>query len=139
MKIRWSPEAVDDFEAAVQRILDDNPTAARRMAQIIYDGIGALTAFPNRGRIGRVEGTREFLVSEERINIYAPLRHIGRCARPCRHPIASIIAHGRAWAPIHEHELPQGVYAAKYFRVVTTTSHTTTQGVKKHQGGPYLA
>ena len=28
MQIRWSPEAAEDFEAAIHRILDENPTAA---------------------------------------------------------------------------------------------------------------
>lgn len=68
MQIRWSSEAADDFESAIQRILDVNPTAARRISQIIYDGIGALARFPNRGRVGRVEGTREL--------VFAPLPFI---------------------------------------------------------------
>ncbi len=65
MRVRWSPEAADDFETALQRIRDDNRVAARRIAQLIYDGIGALSKFPNRGRIGRVAGTREL--------VFAPL------------------------------------------------------------------
>jgi len=63
MQILWSPEAADDFESAVQRVLETNSTAAQRVAQIIYDGIGTLTTFPNRGRSGRVEGTRELVFS----------------------------------------------------------------------------
>ena len=59
MQIRWSPEAADDFESAIRRILQDNPSNAQRLAQIIYDRIASLTAFPNRGRAGRIEGTRE--------------------------------------------------------------------------------
>lgn len=63
MQIRWSPEAADDFEAAIRRILQDNPTNAPRVAQIIYDRIAALTTFPNRGRGGRIEGTRELVIA----------------------------------------------------------------------------
>jgi plasmid stabilization system protein ParE len=33
----------------------------KKLAQVIYDGIGALTKFPNRGRAGRVPGTRELI------------------------------------------------------------------------------
>jgi plasmid stabilization system protein ParE len=38
MAIRWSPEAADDFESAIRRILQDNPTNAKRVAQIIMTG-----------------------------------------------------------------------------------------------------
>ena len=68
MQIRWSPEAADDFESAIQRILDDNPTAARRISRIIHDRITGLAIFPDRGRVGRVEGTREL--------VFAPLPFI---------------------------------------------------------------
>ena len=61
MQIRWSPEAADDFESAVKRILENNPPVAKKLAEVIYDGIGGLTTFPNRGRIGRVPGTRELV------------------------------------------------------------------------------
>ena len=50
MQIRWSLEAADDFESAIRRILQVNPSNAQRVAQIIYEGIAALTSFPNRGR-----------------------------------------------------------------------------------------
>jgi toxin ParE1/3/4 len=63
MQIRWSPEAADDFESAIRRILQDNPTNAQRVAQIIYDLIAGLTTFPNRGRAGRIEGTRELVIA----------------------------------------------------------------------------
>jgi toxin ParE1/3/4 len=62
MQIRWSAEAADDFESAIRRILQDNPTNAQRVAQIIYDRIEVLTTFPNRGRAGRIEGTRELVI-----------------------------------------------------------------------------
>jgi len=65
MQIRWSHQAAEDFESAIQHILKENPTAARRISRIIYDGIGALARFPRRGRTGRVEGTREL--------VFAPL------------------------------------------------------------------
>lgn len=62
MQIHWSPEAADDFESAIRRILQDNPTNAQRVAQVIYDRIAMLTTFPNRGRTGRIEGTRELVI-----------------------------------------------------------------------------
>ena len=59
MLVRWSPKAADDLARIVKHIRRDSPEVARRIAQTIYGRAGALGAFPNRGRIGRVEGTRE--------------------------------------------------------------------------------
>lgn len=59
MPVRWSPEAAEDFARLVQHIRQESPSAAQRVAKIIYEKIGALEHFPNRGRPGRVEDTRE--------------------------------------------------------------------------------
>ena len=56
MQIRWSPEAADDFESAIRRVLQDNPSNAQRVAQIIFDRIAALTTFPNRGGRDALKG-----------------------------------------------------------------------------------
>lgn len=61
MQIRWSPEAVADFTGMIQYIRQDNPTAALRVAQAIYQTVAQLKTFPNRGRPGRVDGTRELV------------------------------------------------------------------------------
>ena len=42
-------------------IAETRPESARRAAQAIVQGIASLDPFPNRGRPGRVEGTREFV------------------------------------------------------------------------------
>ena len=59
MEIRWSPEAVLDFTAIIQYIRQDNSSAALRVARAIYDAVAQLNTFPNRGRPGRINGTRE--------------------------------------------------------------------------------
>jgi toxin ParE1/3/4 len=59
MKVRWSPEAFEDLERIGLRIEKDKPRAAREVLLRIYRGIADLPRFPERGRIGRVEGTRE--------------------------------------------------------------------------------
>lgn len=59
MQIRWSPEAADDLGQIVAYIRKDNPVAARRVAQSIYERVGTLADFPNLGRRGRVSSTRE--------------------------------------------------------------------------------
>jgi toxin ParE1/3/4 len=59
MEVRWSPEAADDLAAIVAHIRKEDPDAAQRTAKDIYKRAGALRIFPNRGRQGRVKGTRE--------------------------------------------------------------------------------
>lgn len=63
MSLRWSPEAATDFERIVQYIFEDNPPAAERIAHTIYNSVSALEDFPNRGRVGRVAGTRELVLA----------------------------------------------------------------------------
>jgi toxin ParE1/3/4 len=63
MMVRWSPEAAADFAAIVEYIRKQNPSAAERVAHKIYEGVAALAAFPNQGRSGRTNGTRELVLS----------------------------------------------------------------------------
>src|SRR5437899_6984725 len=53
--------AADDFTRIVERIREDNPASAQRIAQTIYNGLSALRTFPNRGRVGLAKGTRELV------------------------------------------------------------------------------
>jgi len=62
MKIRWSPEAAADFQGIVEYVCQQNPSAADRVARAVYDGISSLDTFPDRGRLGRVKGTRELVL-----------------------------------------------------------------------------
>jgi toxin ParE1/3/4 len=63
MKIRWSPEAATDFAGIVEYIRQQNPSAADRIAHTLYDSVTSLKSFPNRGRLGRVEDTRELVLA----------------------------------------------------------------------------
>jgi plasmid stabilization system protein ParE len=67
--IRWTTEASDQLEAAVKRIQQDNPTAARNVAQAVIDRIEQLVTLPGLGRPGEVKGTRE-LVSPPYVVVY---------------------------------------------------------------------
>jgi toxin ParE1/3/4 len=62
MSVRWSPEAADDLERIVDYIKRNNPPAARRVAETIYRRCGDLQVFPERGRQGRIAGTRELVL-----------------------------------------------------------------------------
>ncbi|MBZ5525260.1 MAG: type II toxin-antitoxin system RelE/ParE family toxin [Acidobacteriia bacterium] len=63
MRVHWSPAAAADFERIVQHIREQNDPAALRIARLIYQSAAGLKSFPNRGRLGRVEGTRELVLS----------------------------------------------------------------------------
>jgi toxin ParE1/3/4 len=69
IEVRWSLPAAEDLEHICERIEGDNPDAARRVAQTIYDGCARLRDFPHRGRISsRVLGRREL--------VFTPLPYI---------------------------------------------------------------
>jgi addiction module RelE/StbE family toxin len=59
MEPRWSPEAADDLVRIVQRILQENPSSAERIASFIIQRVASLENFPHLGKPGRVEDTRE--------------------------------------------------------------------------------
>jgi len=62
MNVRWAPRAADDLERIVRYIQQDDPEAAYRVAQVIYERAEGLRILPKRGRPGRVEGTRELIL-----------------------------------------------------------------------------
>jgi len=61
MRVRWTTDAADDLERICDYIAKSRPESARRVAQSIVQSIEALKTFPNPGRRGRVEGTRELV------------------------------------------------------------------------------
>jgi len=68
MEVRWTRPAAQDLQNIARRIRRDNPAAARRVAKTLCDGCMGLEMFPNRGRFGRIAGTREL--------IFVPLPYI---------------------------------------------------------------
>jgi len=63
MQIRWTNRALDNLDFAVEYIATENPTAAKKVAQKIWDSIQLLKGQPGLGRPGRVVGTRELVIS----------------------------------------------------------------------------
>ena len=63
MRVRWTTDAADDLEHICDYIARDRPAAGRRVAKEITNAVGGLSTFPNRGRAGRVEGTRELVLA----------------------------------------------------------------------------
>ncbi len=62
MRVTWSPAAVLDLEAIGDYVARDKPAAALKLVLRIFAGIEALGAMPQRGRTGRIEGTRELVL-----------------------------------------------------------------------------
>jgi toxin ParE1/3/4 len=64
MRLRWTQPAARDFTHICDYTRErDGPTAARRVALAIYEGVSSLTHFPQRGRPGRRLNTRELVLS----------------------------------------------------------------------------
>ncbi len=61
MKVRWTTNAANDLARIVARIKEDNPAAAQRIARIIYGAVAGLRQFPNAGRKGLAQNTRELV------------------------------------------------------------------------------
>jgi toxin ParE1/3/4 len=92
MQIRWSPAAAEDLFGIVEYIRQENPAAAQRIAQTIYESAGSLKSFPYRGRVGRVEGTRELpLPSLPFVVVYRVVKDIVE--------IANVIHGAQRWPP----------------------------------------
>jgi len=63
MLLKWSAFAFADREAIFDYIEADNPKAAVAVDDRIESCVEGLAVFPEMGRKGRVEGTRELVIS----------------------------------------------------------------------------
>jgi toxin ParE1/3/4 len=63
MQLRWAREAADDLERIADYLLAHSPDRAAELVRSVYEAPAALLAFPNRGRSGRIEGTRELVLT----------------------------------------------------------------------------
>ena len=63
MNIDWHPFARADLAELVAYIANEDPAAAYRVHDEIRNQIALLAAHPEMGRIGRVRGSRELVVS----------------------------------------------------------------------------
>jgi toxin ParE1/3/4 len=59
MEVRWTAPAAEDLENIALYIHRENPRAAQRVTRALFDAAMSLDVFPNRGRPGRIAGTRE--------------------------------------------------------------------------------
>jgi addiction module RelE/StbE family toxin len=63
MHLEWSVFALADREAIFDYIEADSPRAAVSVDDRIEACVENLVQFPEIGRVGRIEGTREFVIS----------------------------------------------------------------------------
>lgn len=63
MKLVWTRLALEDLNSAYEYVAAENPPAASTIVQRIETAVRALRAYPNLGRTGRVEHTRELVVA----------------------------------------------------------------------------
>ena len=92
MQVRWSPAAAEDLSRIFDYIRQQNSSAAERVVRAIYESAGSLAFFPDRGKVGRVYGTRELLLpSLPFVVVYRVLEHAVE--------IANVIHGAQRWPP----------------------------------------
>lgn len=64
MKLIWTPDALQDRSDIWDYIALDSHRSAVKMDQIFSSAATRLADYPQIGRVGRVPGTREFVVHE---------------------------------------------------------------------------
>jgi addiction module RelE/StbE family toxin len=63
MKLRWQSHALEDLASIRSYVAADDPSAARCLVTTLLTFVQEqLTTFPQSGRTGRIEGTRELVV-----------------------------------------------------------------------------
>jgi addiction module RelE/StbE family toxin len=63
VRIRWLNEAVSDLVEIRKYIAADKPQTANKVAALIRQGVEPLAEHPDIGRSGRIEGTRELILT----------------------------------------------------------------------------
>lgn len=92
MIVRYTRQALADLDAARDYIALDNPRAAAALATRLREAIDGLRQFPERGRPGRVPGTRELVVP--RTPFVVPYRLASREIH-----VLAVLHGARAWPP----------------------------------------
>jgi toxin ParE1/3/4 len=61
-RILWSRQASEQLTAAYDFVVEDNPSVAEKQVEMILRAVEQLVDFPEMGRPGRVNGTRELVI-----------------------------------------------------------------------------
>lgn len=91
IRLRYTRPALQDLDDACAWIAAHRPAGeAEALARMILASVEGLRVFPERGRPGRIEGTRELVIPRSRFVV--PYRLVGREVQ-----ILAILHGGRAW------------------------------------------
>jgi toxin ParE1/3/4 len=90
VKLVWSPSALDDRRAIYDYIDADDPRSAVLVDERIVAAVRRLVDYPESGRPGRVDGTRELVIA--RTPYIAPYRIVDDTVR-----ILRVIHGARIW------------------------------------------
>jgi toxin ParE1/3/4 len=95
LMVVWHPEAVDDLKQAVNDIRElVGEDAAFGFYDKVRIQVGRLGDFPNLGKGGRVEGTRELVIAGyKRIAVYQINESLGRIE------VLALLHARRKWPP----------------------------------------
>ena len=63
MRVRWLRRALRNLDEEAEYIARDNPQASARIVERIAASVDRLGKHPASGRIGRVPGTRELVIT----------------------------------------------------------------------------
>jgi addiction module RelE/StbE family toxin len=63
MQLRWTEEAANDLERIADYLQTHTPERAPELIRFIYNAPATLLTFPNRGRPGKKQGTRELVLA----------------------------------------------------------------------------
>ena len=63
MRVEWTTQATVTLYEILDYIAADSPSAAITVSRAIREQAGQLAEFPQIGRVGRVRGSRELVVS----------------------------------------------------------------------------
>ncbi|MGB8028918.1 MAG: type II toxin-antitoxin system RelE/ParE family toxin [Terracidiphilus sp.] len=98
MRLEWSIFAMDDRNAIFDYIEADSPQAAVTVDDRIEEQVEWLLQFPEMGRTGRIEGTRELVI--QHTPYIVAYRVMGKIIRVLR------VLHGAQRWPV---EMPEGM------------------------------
>lgn len=66
MEIKWLKKALQNLNDEAEYIANENPDAARLVAQRIVNSVNLLASNPALGHAGRIPGTRELVIPDTR-------------------------------------------------------------------------
>ncbi|NLU16600.1 type II toxin-antitoxin system RelE/ParE family toxin [Serratia liquefaciens] len=70
MKLKWTDPAIADRMAIYDYLASKNPTAAAEIDALISAAASQLSRNPSSGKVGRVSGTREWVIHHSYLLIY---------------------------------------------------------------------